>query len=100
MPAVGLPGQAGSLAAAAPAGGQFRAFVLVIGGRLVTGAFTGPPGRLPELLTELRTVRSGGRAWPSDELVAAITAAGFAGAAEVDRTWMAPVRLHVAHRAG
>jgi len=37
MPVVGLPGQAGSLAAAAPAGGQFRAFVLVIGGQLVEG---------------------------------------------------------------
>ena len=37
MPAVGLPGPAGNLAAAAPAGGQFRAFVLVIGGRLVKG---------------------------------------------------------------
>lgn len=38
MPAVVLArADTGSLAAAAPAGGQFRAFVLVIGGRLVKG---------------------------------------------------------------
>jgi hypothetical protein len=37
MPAAGLPESDGSLAAAAPAGGQFRAFVLGIGGRPVEG---------------------------------------------------------------
>jgi hypothetical protein len=37
IPAVGLPESDGSLAAAAPAGGQFRAVVLVIGSRLVEG---------------------------------------------------------------
>ena len=37
MPALGLPESDGNLAAAAPAGGQFRAVVLGIGSRLVEG---------------------------------------------------------------
>jgi 2-polyprenyl-3-methyl-5-hydroxy-6-metoxy-1,4-benzoquinol methylase len=68
------------------------------GGWLLPGTFAGPPDRLSQLLTDLRTVRSGGYPWPGDELMAALTEAGLAEAQEVPRTWPAPVRLYAARR--
>ena len=68
------------------------------GGWLLPGTFAGPPDRLSQLLTDLRTVRSGGHPWTPAELVAALTAAGLADAQEVPRTWPAPVRLYAARR--
>jgi SAM-dependent methyltransferase len=63
------------------------------GGWLLPGAYAGPPDPLSQLLIDLRTVRSGGHAWQSDELVAEIARHGFADAHEAERTWNAPVRL-------
>ena len=64
------------------------------GGWLVPGTYAGPPDPLSQLLIDLRTVRSGGHAWQSDELVAEIAAHGFTDAREAERTWTAPVRLY------
>jgi SAM-dependent methyltransferase len=68
------------------------------GGWLLPGTFAGPPDHLSQLLTDLRTVRSGGHPWTLDELTATLTAAGLADAREVPRTWPAPVRLYAARR--
>jgi hypothetical protein len=68
------------------------------GGWLLPGTFTGPSDRLAELLTDLRTVRSGGYPWRGDELLPLLTGAGLTDAAEVPRTWSAPVRLYAARR--
>jgi len=65
------------------------------GGRVLPGIFTGPPGQLGQLLTDVRTVRSGGHPWPPEQIVDLLTAAGFADAQEVPRSWPAPVRLFV-----
>jgi 2-polyprenyl-3-methyl-5-hydroxy-6-metoxy-1,4-benzoquinol methylase len=70
------------------------------GGWLVLGTFTGPGDRLSELLTDLRTVRSGGHPWRPAELVDLLTSAELADAGEVDRAWAAPVRLYAGRRAG
>jgi len=69
------------------------------GGWLLAGTFAGPPGRLPELLVDLRTVRAGGYPWRDHELLAVIDAAGYASVGEVVRRWAAPVRLFVGQRA-
>jgi 2-polyprenyl-3-methyl-5-hydroxy-6-metoxy-1,4-benzoquinol methylase len=63
------------------------------GGWLLPGTYAGPPDPLSQLLIDLRTVRSGGHAWGSDELVAEIARHGFEDAREAERTWNAPVRL-------
>jgi SAM-dependent methyltransferase len=68
------------------------------GGRIVFGLYAGPPDPLAQRLVELRTIRSGGHNASSDELVAALNAAGFTGARELERTWASPVRLIVAER--
>lgn len=73
--------------------------MLVPGGWLLPGTFAGPDDRLSELLVDLRTVRSGGRSWRPDEMVALLSDAGFAEACEVDRSWPAPVRLFAGRRA-
>ena len=39
------------------------------GGWLLAGTFAGPPGRLAELLVDLRTVRAGGHPWRDEELL-------------------------------
>ena len=39
------------------------------GGWLLPGTFTGPGDRLSELLTDLRTVRSGGHPWRPEEII-------------------------------
>lgn len=70
------------------------------GGWLLPGTFTGPPDRLAELLTDLRTVRSGGYPWRGEELLGLLRAADLEGATEVPRTWSAPVRLYAARRPG
>jgi len=62
-------------------------------GWVLPGIFAGPPGQLGQLLTDVRTVRSGGHPWPPDEIVRVLTATGFADGQEVPRTWSAPVRL-------
>jgi SAM-dependent methyltransferase len=70
------------------------------GGWALAGVFTGPPGdRLAELMMDLRTVRSGGHPWRPDELATALTDAGLSDAAEVPRSWAAPVRLVAARKA-
>jgi SAM-dependent methyltransferase len=69
------------------------------GGWVLAGSFAGPPGRLPELLIDLRTVRAGGHPWRPDELLPVIAGQGFEAAAELPRRWAAPVRLFVGQRA-
>ncbi len=68
------------------------------GGWLLPGTFTGPMDPLSELLTDLRTVRSGGYPWRGEELLAELRAAGLGEVTEVPRTWSAPVRLYAARR--
>jgi hypothetical protein len=51
---------------------------------------------LSELLMDLRTVRSGGRAWKADDLLPRMVEAGFTDVAQVPRTWSAPAHLFVA----
>ena len=68
------------------------------GGWLLPGTFTGPGDRLSELLTDLRTVRSGGRPWRPDEITDMLSATGLADAREIPREWSAPVRLYAAQR--
>jgi SAM-dependent methyltransferase len=76
-----------------------RTFVaLRPGGRVVFGLYAGPPDPLAQRLVALRTIRSGGHPATGDELAAALSSAGFAGARELERTWAAPVRLIVARK--
>ncbi|MCX5042594.1 class I SAM-dependent methyltransferase [Aldersonia sp. NBC_00410] len=67
-------------------------------GWVLAGTFAGPPGVLPELLTDLRTVRSGGRPWRGEDLLGVLRAAGLDATQEVPRSWPAPVRLYVGQR--
>jgi SAM-dependent methyltransferase len=69
------------------------------GGWLLGGTFAGSGDRLSELLVELRTARSGGRAWTRAQLVEMYASASLVDADELVRTWSAPVRLFVARRA-
>lgn len=69
------------------------------GGFVLAGTFVGPPDPLAQLLNDLRTVRAGGHPWRADELVVLLTDAGLPSAREVERSWLAPVRLHVGQRA-
>ena len=68
------------------------------GGWVLPGTFAGPGDALAELLSDLRTVRSGGRPWRSDEVTALLSAAGLAESQEVARTWPAPLRLYAGRR--
>jgi len=68
------------------------------GGWLLPGTFTGPGDRLSELLTDLRTVRSGGHPWRPEEIIDLMATAGLADAQEIPRTWPAPVRLYAGLR--
>ena len=68
------------------------------GGWVLAGSFAGPPGRLPELLIDLRTVRAGGHPWRPEEVLPLITGQGFEAAAELPRRWAAPGRLFVGRR--
>ena len=68
------------------------------GGWLLPGTFTGAPGRLPELLTALRTVRAGGHPWQPAEITGMLAAAGLGQAQEIPRDWAAPVRLYAARK--
>ena len=70
------------------------------GGWVLPGAFTGTADPLSELLTDLRTMRSGGHPWSNPELFGALEAAGFVDAQEVPRTWPAPARLFGARLPG
>jgi SAM-dependent methyltransferase len=70
------------------------------GGWLIPGTYAGPPDPLSNLLVDLRTVRSGGHPWRTDELVAEIASHGLEDAHEVERTWSGPVRLFAGRRAG
>jgi protein-L-isoaspartate O-methyltransferase len=63
------------------------------GGWLLPGGFAGPPDELARLVTDLRTVRSGGHPWGAAELLPELTAAGLAEVHAVPRTWSAPVQL-------
>jgi SAM-dependent methyltransferase len=73
---------------------------LTPGGWLLPGTFAGPPDRLSQLLTDLRTVRSGGYPWTAEGLIRALSDAGLTAAQEVPRSWPAPVRLYAARRSG
>ena len=68
------------------------------GGWLLPGTFTGPSDRLSELLTDLRTVRSGGPPWRPEEIIDMLATAGLADAQEIPRVWPAPVRLYAGLR--
>ncbi len=68
------------------------------GGWLLPGTFTGPGDRLSELLTDLRTVRSGGHPWRPEEIIDLIATAGLSDAQEIPRVWPAPVRLYAGLR--
>jgi hypothetical protein len=68
------------------------------GGWLLAGTFASAPGRLAELLVDLRTVRAGGHPWRSEEAIVAIEAHGFTSVAAVERTWPAPVLLYAGRR--
>jgi SAM-dependent methyltransferase len=68
------------------------------GGWLLAGTFAGTGDRLSELLIDLRTVRSGGHPWRSDELIQALLANDFVEVVEVPRSWPAPVRLYAGRR--
>jgi len=68
------------------------------GGWLLPGTFTGPGDRLSELLTDLRTVRSGGHPWRPEEIIDLMATAELADAQEIPRTWPAPVRLYAGLR--
>ena len=81
-----------------PAVAAAAAAALHRGGWVLAGTFAGPGDRLASLLTDLRTLRSGGRPWTPDEIVAHLGAAGLVDAHEVPRTWAAPVRLWAARR--
>src|SRR6476659_3778048 len=50
------------------------------GGWLLPGTFAGPGDRLAELLTDLRTVRSGGHPWRPEEIIDLMATAGLADA--------------------
>ncbi len=82
-------------AAIVPAALDTARRVLRTGGWLLAGTFAGLPDRLGRLLVDVRTVRSGGHPWTPDELVGLIAEHGFTDAAELPRTWSAPVGLHV-----
>ena len=70
------------------------------GGWLVAGTFAaGGPGRLAELLMDLRTLRSGGRPWVAEDLLPALTSAGYVDPIAVPRTWPAPVHLFLGRAA-
>ena len=66
------------------------------GGWILPGTFTGPADPLSEMLTDLRTVRSGGHPWTPSEITGLLTDAGLSGAQEIPRRWAAPVRLYAA----
>ena len=66
------------------------------GGWVLPGTFTGPADPLSEMLTDLRTVRSGGHPWTPAEIVGLLADAGLSGAQEIPRSWTAPVRLYAA----
>jgi 2-polyprenyl-3-methyl-5-hydroxy-6-metoxy-1,4-benzoquinol methylase len=67
-------------------------------GWLLAGTFSGPPTRLGQLLTDLRTVRSGGVPWQPAELIGVLEEAGLRDVGEVPRAWAAPVRLYAGRR--
>jgi SAM-dependent methyltransferase len=68
------------------------------GGWLLPGTFTGPGDRLSELLTDLRTVRSGGHPWRPEEIIDMMATAGLTDTQEIPRVWPAPVRLYAGLR--
>ncbi len=68
------------------------------GGWLLPGTFTGPGDRLSELLTDLRTVRSGGHPWRPEQIIDMLATAGLSDAQEIPREWPAPVRLYAGLR--
>jgi SAM-dependent methyltransferase len=69
------------------------------GGRLIMGVIEGPDDALAGAVDAMITVRSGGAALEAAEAAARLEQAGFAGVAEVARTWQAPLRLFAARTA-
>lgn len=68
------------------------------GGWLLFGLYPPPPERLGQLLTALRTVRSGGSPGAPDELAKLVTQAGFTEVHTVERRWEAPLLLLAGRR--
>ncbi len=79
----------------------FRAAAAALrpGGVLLAGTFTGPDGPLAQLVTDLRTVRSGGHPWTPEEILGLLASHDLHDPREVPRTWPAPVRLYAGHLA-
>ncbi len=96
-------------AATVPAALDAARRLLRPGGWLLAGTYAGPTegplagpsittDRLARLLVDVRTVRSGGHPWKPAELVGMIGERGFTDAAELPRTWSAPVGMYVGRR--
>lgn len=71
--------------------------LLAPGGCVVVGTY-GDEDPLAAALADLRTLRSGGTPWKIEPLAEALAQAGLEGAAEVPKTWPAPIRLVVASK--
>lgn len=66
------------------------------GGVVIPGTFNLAPDALGQMLIDLRTLRSGGHPWRPTELCDLLTSTGYADARHLERTWSAPVELHLA----
>jgi 2-polyprenyl-3-methyl-5-hydroxy-6-metoxy-1,4-benzoquinol methylase len=64
------------------------------GGWVLAGTFAGPDGVLAQLVTELRTVRSGGYPWRPEEILGLLAEHGLQQCLEIPRSWPAPLRLY------
>lgn len=70
------------------------------GGWAILGLYTGPNDPLSQLLTDLRTVRSGGQALSPDQTAALLTEGGFAQVSVLPRPWKAPLLFVAGRRPG
>jgi SAM-dependent methyltransferase len=68
------------------------------GGWAILGLYASPDDPLSELLTNLRTVRSGGQALSPDQTAALLTQGGFAQVSVLPRPWTAPLRFVAGRR--
>ncbi len=67
------------------------------GGWVVVGTYGGEDP-LAAALADLRTLRSGGTPWRSEDLVSSLSQLGFESATELPKRWPAPIRLAVARK--
>lgn len=70
------------------------------GGVVIPGTFNRSTDPLGQMLTDLRTLRSGGHPWEPAELCDLLASTGFDGARHVERTWPAPAELFAATGTG